>query len=234
MKTAILSDAHGNWPALRSVLAEIDRLACDRIISLGDVTGYYAQPAQCLDALVQRDAIQLLGNHDGYLVAGTACDRSPTVARLIAHQRREINGARLERLRSFQPRFAEGGISCVHGSWRDPLDEYLYRIAATDLPDGHRYYFAGHTHVQHLAAFPTKTFCNPGAVGQPRDGDPRAAFAVLDEAGITLHRVAYDIEETARAMRAAGYDEPRLWENLFIGAQIGGRLDQITTVPATP
>jgi len=122
VKTAILSDAHGNWPALRKVLAEIERLGCDRIISLGDVTGYYAQPAQCLDALVEREAIQMLGNHDVYLVKGTACDHSKTVANLIIHQRKEIYGARLEILKTFKPRHTECALSCVHGSWRNPVD----------------------------------------------------------------------------------------------------------------
>lgn len=230
MKTAILSDAHGNFPALCAVLAEIDRLGCQRIISLGDVTGYYAEPAQCLDALIARDAIQLLGNHDRYLTTGSACERSKLVSSLILHQRREIYGPRLEFLKTLSPQYAEPAMSCVHGSWTDPVDHYLYHIAEADLPGAHRYYFAGHTHVQHLVDFGNKAFCNPGAVGQPRDGDPRAAFAVISEAGITLHRVAYDIEATVAAMRRAGYDNPRLWENLFIGAQIGGRIDRIANI----
>lgn len=228
MKLAIISDAHGNYPALRSVLAEIDRLDCDRIISLGDVTGYYAQPAECLEALMARDVLQLLGNHDNYLVQGSSCDRSRTVAQLILHQRKEIKPHHMEVLRQMKPQHDEGEMRFVHGSWADPVDDYLYSLSPADLPGGQRFYFAGHTHVQHLAHFENKTFCNPGAVGQPRDGDPRAAFAVLQDGEITLHRVAYDIEETVRAMQRAGYEEARLWDNLFIGAQIGGRIDKIT------
>ena len=95
------------------------------------------------------------------------------------------------------------------------------------LPDGYRRFFCGHTHVQKLVDFGGKTFCNPGSVGQPRDGDPRAAFAVLDGERISLHRVAYDIDRTVAAMQAAGFHEEWLWKNLYIGAQIGGRVDDI-------
>ena len=229
MKLAILSDAHGNFPALRAVLEEIDHLGCDRIISLGDVTGYYAQPAQCLEALVERGALQLLGNHDNYLVQGSACERSHTVARLIIHQRKEIQPHHMAVLSAMKPQHDEGDLRCVHGSWVDPIDDYLYQVSPASLPGSQHFYFAGHTHVQHLARIGDKTFCNPGAVGQPRDGDPRAAFAVMENDQITLHRVAYDIHETAHAMQCAGFDEPRFWENLFLGAQIGGRIDKITT-----
>ena len=228
MRTAIISDIHGNYPALCAVLAEIDRLGCNRIISLGDATGYYAQPAQCIDALRSRKAVQLLGNHDRYLTTGTSCERSRLVAGLIEHQRREVNGERLDFLRGLPSRYDEPGLSCVHGSWRDNVDEYLYQISADIFPDGFRWFFAGHTHVQHLSSLEGKVFCNPGAVGQPRDGDPRAAFAVLDSQIVTLHRVVYDIGATVRAMQAAGYSESRLWENLYLGAQIGGRVDSIT------
>ncbi len=234
MNTAIVSDVHGNWPALRAVLDAIARLGCNRIISLGDVTGYYAQPALCLDALRERGTLQLLGNHDAYLVNSTSCERSKTIASLIPHQRSEVEGARLQFLSSLEPRHDEPTISCVHGSWDDPLDHYLYQVSEADLPGSYRYYFAGHTHVQHLADFGVKVFCNPGAVGQPRDGDPRASFIVLDDNGISLHRVAYDIEETKHAMLAAGFYDPRLWENLYLGTQIGGRIDRITTIHRQP
>lgn len=230
MKLAIISDVHGNYPALCAVLAEIDRLDCCRIISLGDVTGYYAQPAECLEALMDRNVLQLLGNHDNYLIQGSSCERSRTIAQLMLHQRKELKPHHIQVLRQMKPHYDEGEMRFVHGSWVDPLDEYLYRISPADLPGDQRFYFAGHTHVQHLAEFECKTFCNPGAVGQPRDGDPRAAFAVLHNSEITLHRVAYDIGETVRAMQRAGYEEARLWQNLSIGAQIGGRIDKITTI----
>ncbi|MBE7497023.1 MAG: metallophosphoesterase family protein [Verrucomicrobiaceae bacterium] len=234
MKIAIISDVHGNYPALSKVLEEIDRMGCERIISLGDVTGYYAEPAACLDALRKRQAVQLLGNHDWYLATGASCERSRLVASLIHHQRNQIQGERLEFLKSLGSRHDEGEMTFVHGSWKDNIDEYIYQVGPEMLPPGYTYCFAGHTHVQFLTQFGGQFFCNPGSVGQPRDGDARAAFATLDSGAITLHRVAYDIDATVHSMKKAGYDNPRLWESLYIGAQIGGRIDKISISPLTP
>lgn len=227
---AVISDIHGNFPALRAVLAEADRLGCTRVISLGDVTGYYAEPEKCIDLLVERGAVQLLGNHDGYLVEGTGCPRSRLVSSLLEHQVRVVRADQIERLAGLTSQYEEGDACFVHGGWEDPRDQYLYRVSPEKLSGPWRFYFSGHTHVQVLADVGGKTYCNPGSVGQPRDGDPRAAFAVFDGIRIDLHRVAYDIDETAAAMRHAGYDEPRLWENLYIGAQIGGRIDKVEII----
>lgn len=234
MKIAVISDVHGNYPALLQVLKEIDRLGCDRIISLGDVTGYYAEPAACLDALRERGAVQLLGNHDWYLTTGSSCDRSRLVSSLIQHQRTQIHGERLEFLKSLASRHDEGDMTFVHGSWRDNVDEYIYQVGQETLPQGFTYCFAGHTHVQFMTQIGCQFFCNPGSVGQPRDGDARAAFAMLDSGVINLHRVTYDIDATVSSMKRAGYDNPRLWESLYIGAQIGGRIDKISTTPTIP
>ncbi|WP_342243478.1 metallophosphoesterase family protein [Pseudomonas sp. OTU5201] len=227
---AVISDVHGNFPALRAVLAEADRLGCSRVISLGDVTGYYAEPEKCIDLLVARGAIQLLGNHDGYLTEGTGCPRSRLVSSLLEHQARVVRADQLALLASLSSLYEEGDACFVHGGWEDPRDQYLYRVSEDKLTGDWRFYFSGHTHVQVLATLGTKTYCNPGSVGQPRDGDPRAAFAVFDGSEVRLQRVAYDVDETVQAMRRAGYDEPRLWENLYIGAQIGGRVDKVEII----
>lgn len=228
MKIAVISDVHGNLPALSAVLSEIDRIGCGRIVSLGDVSGYYAEPADCLDELVSRGATQLLGNHDNYLVQGGSCDRSKLVSELIIHQRKEMSPRHLGVLREMTSQVDEEDRRYVHGSWENPVDGYLYRVTLEDLPGPQKFFFAGHTHVQFLGTIGEKTFCNPGSVGQPRDGDPRAAFAVCDGGSVSLHRVEYDIEKTILAMRRVGYTAPYLWENLRIGAQIGGRIDRIT------
>jgi len=223
----VVSDIHGNLPALRAVLKSIDALGCDRLISLGDVTGYYAEPGRCIDLLRQRDAIQLLGNHDEYLVSGSGCPRSKMVSELLKHQRKAVTDEQISFMSTLNPRFDEGEYSFVHGGWDNPLDQYLYRISADTLPDGWSCYFSGHTHVQILAEFEGKTYCNPGSVGQPRDGDSRAAFATLNGGGINLHRVEYDIDESVHAMKQAGFIEEKLWLNLYDGAQIGGRIDKV-------
>jgi predicted phosphodiesterase len=224
---AIVSDIHGNLPALRAVLDAAGRLGCDRFISLGDVTGYYAEPGKCIDLLIERGATQLLGNHDSYLVTGAGCPRSRIVNQLLQHQRRAVTPEQVRFLSTLKPRHDENGNSFVHGGWSDPLDQYLYEVSGSSFPDAGERFFSGHTHVQILATVDGKTYCNPGSVGQPRDGDPRAAFATLEDRDIVLHRVEYDIDETVRAMREAGFEEPRLWENLYVGTQIGGRLDKV-------
>jgi len=231
---AILSDVHGNLPALEAVLDKIDELGCQRIISLGDVTGYYAQPSECIDLLIDRKAIQLLGNHDKYLVDGSGCPRSRTVSTLLQYQERAVTRAQVEFLAGLESRYDEGSASFVHGGWRDPTDQYIYRVKEELFPEGFAFFFSGHTHVQSRVQLANdRVFCNPGSVGQPRDGDPRAAFAVFSGDDIELHRVDYDIDRTAQAMRDAGYTESRLWMNLYDGAQIGGRVDKITVVDDT-
>jgi predicted phosphodiesterase len=223
---AIVADIHGNLPALRAVIARAESKGCTGIISLGDVTGYYAQPGECIDALRKRNARSILGNHDQYLTTGKSCPRSKTVAGLIDYQRSAVTPDQLAYLAALPLSVHEDGNWFVHGGWHDAVDEYLYRISGPCFPGDTGNYFSGHTHVQVLARFSNKTYCNPGSVGQPRDGDPRAAFAVVNGSEIALERVEYDIDETAYAMKIAGFPR-RLYECLYSGAQIGGRIDKV-------
>jgi diadenosine tetraphosphatase ApaH/serine/threonine PP2A family protein phosphatase len=115
------------------------------------------------------------------------------------------------------------GVSMVHGGWRDPLDEYVEASEEYfSVLEGTRF-ASGHTHVQGIWPFTEKVYCNPGSVGQPRDGDPRAAFAVWADEKPVLHRVAYDIGAMCRLMAEAGF-EPYFSENLYRGTRIGGGL----------
>jgi predicted phosphodiesterase len=231
---AVVSDIHGNLPALEAVLERIDELGCQQIISLGDITGYYAQPSECIDLLLEREAIQLLGNHDKYLVDGDGCPRSRMVSGLLKHQERAVTTAQIDYLSRLESRHDKDNASFVHGGWRDPTDQYIYRVREDLFPTGFQFFFSGHTHVQcRISLANDRIFCNPGSVGQPRDGDPRAAFAVFSGDSVELHRVRYDIDKTAKAMQDAGYTEARLWMNLYEGAQIGGRVDKITVVDNT-
>jgi diadenosine tetraphosphatase ApaH/serine/threonine PP2A family protein phosphatase len=231
---AVVTDIHGNLPALQAVLDRIDELGCERIISLGDITGYYAQPAECIALLQDRDAIQLLGNHDKYLVDGSGCPRSRLVSELLKHQEKAVPAEQLAFLSTLESRYDEGNASFVHGGWRDPLDEYVYQIEPDRFPNDFEFFFSGHTHVQcKVPLGDDRVYCNPGSVGQPRDGDKRAAFAVFTGDDVELHRVDYDIDAAAQAMRDAGFDEERLWMNLYEGAQIGGRIDKITIMEST-
>ncbi len=223
---AILSDIHGNLPALQAVLDALPPLGCNRIISLGDVVGYYAQPGECIDLLNASGAINIMGNHDHYLVSGSNCPRSRLVSEMGEYQRRIVSPAQIEWLSKSRSTLTEGDNYFAHGSWQDPLDGYLYEISPSLLPAGARNLLTGHTHVQALLEFGDRRFCNPGSVGQPRDGDPRAAFASLHGSDIHLHRVEYDTDQTAFAMKAAGFSS-HYYENLYSGAQIGGRIDKV-------
>lgn len=222
----ILSDIHGNLPALRAVFAEAKRLGCRRFLSLGDVVGYYAQPGECIDMLRAHDVVNIMGNHDHYMVEGLGCPRSRMVSDIMQFQRCIVTADQVDWLAQSLPSLREGDIQFVHGGPEDPLDQYLYRVSPAMLPADVRGLFSGHTHVQVLADFDGRFYCNPGAVGQPRDGDARAAFAVLDAGEVSLHRVAYDIDETAAVMKTAGFPA-HYAECLRIGAQIGGRIDRV-------
>lgn len=225
MKLALISDVHGNLPALESVLSEIERYGVDQIVSLGDVTGYYSQPNECINLLKERKAIQLLGNHDQYLISGQGCPRSRVVSNLLSHQEKDISKKNMDYLSNLIPNINIENISFVHGGWDDNLEEYLYEITLQKLLGDYKFYFSGHTHVQFMKVYDEKVYCNPGAVGQPRDGDPRSAFCIFDGSNVALHRIGYDIDKTAKAMQLAGFKDAKLWENLYIGSQIGGRID---------
>jgi predicted phosphodiesterase len=224
---AVISDIHGNLPALTAVLEKIDALGCETIVSLGDVVGYYAQPGECIDLLRERHIVNILGNHDHYIVSGEGCPRSKLVSDITEYQRGIVSAEQVGWLAGSRPYMIDGSTCFMHGGWQDPVDQYLYAIKEADFPPDAQTFFAGHTHVQALLDVNGRTFCNPGAVGQPRDGDPRAAFAVFENGHIELRRVDYDIDETAFHMKQAGFPA-KYYENLYIGAQIGGRIDRIT------
>lgn len=227
---AILSDIHGNYPALKAVLDDVDKIGCERIISLGDVAGYYCMVNECISALRARNVLSLMGNHDDYLVSGTTCPRSRSATRCIEFQRQVISPDNRNWLASSISTLEFDDVSMVHAGWKDPLDEYLHTISETYFEGlTARNYFSGHTHVQVLATLGNKIYCNPGSVGQPRDGDPRAGYALFDCGEVILRRVDYDIDVIADEMKLVGF-EPYFYENLYMGSRIGGDITEITIV----
>jgi len=231
----LISDIHGNAAALRAVLTELSHLGADEVLCLGDVAGYGPQVNECCEIIRQRGIPTLIGNHDYYLAFDAPCPRSTAANLCLEHQRRVIEPDHKAWL-GRNPRFHDlpPDIRMVHAGWNDPLEEYLTHLQPAYFAglDGRRF-FSGHTHVQGLWQVGAKTYCNPGSVGQPRDGDPRAAFAVIDGEKVGLFRVAYDIDEVADAARAQGYEE-RLFTNLYDGTRIGGQITTVTVVAVTP
>lgn len=204
---AIISDIHGNFVALSKVLEMIDQLGVTEIYCLGDVVGYYSQVNECCEELRRRKVKCVMGNHDWYMAAGVNCERSRSVNDCLEYQRSIISKENLEWVRSFKPIIVANGLNMVHGGWNNPIDEYLNiaDLAYFDNVDG-VFFASGHTHIQGVYEYGQKMYCNPGSVGQPRDGDNRAAFATFDGNKFNLYRVDYDYEEVGKLMEKAGFN----------------------------
>lgn len=222
----IISDIHGNHFALSAVLSRLNEMGVSEIICLGDVGGYYCQINECCDSLRSRNIFSLMGNHDWYLAVGEDCPRSNSANACLDYQRRVISQTNLDWLASLPNEAHRHGINIVHGGWRDPIDEYLRpsKDYFSEIPGN--YFASGHTHVQCIWSGDGKSYCNPGSVGQPRDGDPRAAFATWDGSSFFLHRTEYDIPGMQREMAAAGFT-PYFYENLARGTRIGGKISKL-------
>jgi predicted phosphodiesterase len=224
----LISDIHGNAVALRAVLAELDAMGATEVLCLGDVAGYGPQINECCDLLTERGIPTLMGNHDYYIAFDQPCPRSRSANLCLEYQRSVITPAHKAWLGSHPSHLdTYPGARFAHGGWRDPMDEYMYQLRASYFRELEGELFvSGHTHVQGLWSVGDKTYCNPGSVGQPRDGDARAAFAVLQDGAITLFRTPYDIDEIAEASREAGYDE-RAYMNLYAGTRVGGAISHV-------
>ncbi|WP_309640371.1 metallophosphoesterase family protein [Flavobacterium sp.] len=206
-KIGIISDIHGNYEALKTILAELDAMNVTEIYCLGDVVGYYSQVNECCDELRKRNIPCLMGNHDWYMASGGFCPRSKSVNDCLVYQRKVITQENIDWLRTFEVQRFVGSIHMVHGGWADPIDEYLVEPNAEYFSkiEG-KIFVSGHTHFQSLHTFGDKVYCNPGSVGMPRDNDPRAAFATFD-GEFTLHRIEYNMQVVFDLMDQAGFND---------------------------
>ena len=221
---AFIADVHGNYPALKAVIDEIHAQGCEKIFSLGDVAGYYCMINECADLLRRHNITNIMGNHDYYITHGTGCPRSTSANDCLAYQEKIILPEHLDWLRASPRQLLYEDINMVHGGWYDTLDEYMVNIPSDYFsPFEGNFFMSGHTHTQCLRTFQDKQYCNPGSVGQPRDGNPQAAYALLENGVIHLKRTPYDIDVIANKMKEAGFSE-YYYENLYQGAAIGGRI----------
>jgi len=245
MKTAVISDIHANLPALETVLAAVDQAGVEEIWCLGDAVGYGASPNECLELLAERCDLLLLGNHD--LAAMGEIDIStfsPSAAEAALWTREQLNPRSIETLGGLEGQSSarREEIGLYHASPRDPVWEYVIDLElAEDCLDvqAERVCLIGHSHIalyftrvdelsritSELAPEGTvknvaagQWLLNPGSVGQPRDGDPRAAWMELDTGSMTAtyHRNAYPIEPAAEAIGEAGLP-PHLADRLRLG-----------------
>jgi len=207
MATAFISDIHGNHEALQAVLARIDSMGITSIVCAGDVAGYYSEVNSCCDTIRDRSIPTVMGNHDWYLGGGGQCLRSLSVNDCLHYQRNIITKDNLAWLRQLPLQLETDGVRVVHGGWSDPLDEYLKPSAEYFAALEGSHFLSGHTHLPCVHHYGNKVYCNPGSVGQPRDGDPRAAFAVFDGTDFKIHRVEYDFRKVFALMDAAGFND---------------------------
>ena len=232
MRVAIVSDIHSNLHALEAVLAAIDAEAPDELWCLGDLVGYGSRPNECCAVIAERADVCLAGNHD-LAVRGTIdlAEFGGEAAVAAGWTRTVLEPQAQALLARLEPKGAAHGVALYHGSARDPIWEYVLddeaALATLELA-GSPLVLVGHSHIALLvvqsdeeltggvAAAGTelevggvRALLNPGSVGQPRDGDPRSAYLLLDlEAQrAAFRRVEYDIEQTQREMREAGLPE---------------------------
>ncbi len=202
---ALISDIHGNYTALKAVLEVIDSLSIDEVYCLGDVVGYYTQINECCNEIRKRNIKSVIGNHDWYMIAGSFCPRSNSVNDCLKYQKQIITEENLAWLKTLPVFMTVGNLSLLHGGWGDPIDEYVEPSEEYFSKVDGRYFASGHTHRQIVKQFREKIYCNPGSVGQPRDNDPRAAFAIFDGEDFHLRRVEYDVDEVGMLMERAGF-----------------------------
>jgi predicted phosphodiesterase len=239
MRIAVLSDIHANLPALDAVLAALGPV--DAVWHLGDVVGYGPHPNEVVARLRELGAVGVRGNHDAAALGALDVEWfNPDGRRAIEWTARRISPETRAWLAGLPERAELGEMTLVHGSPRNPTWEYVTtasdaraNLAAFATP----YCLYGHTHLpaawreddgrveplgpSHGSVLPLdgrRLLLNPGSVGQPRDGDPRASAAILDTEArrVTWHRVAYPIATTQAAMRAAALP-PRLVARLGHG-----------------
>jgi diadenosine tetraphosphatase ApaH/serine/threonine PP2A family protein phosphatase len=228
MRVAVISDVHANRHALDAVLSAVDGETVDAIWCLGDTVGYGPQPNECCDLLRERADLCLIGNHDLVALGElTVTDFNDEAAAAAIWTSEQLTAESESFLRSLKPSAEVDGVSLFHASARDPVWEYVLTEEAaratfelTSAP----LVLVGHSHVALALTLADdrvaggvapdgdelrldgRRLLNPGSVGQPRDGDPRAAWLLLDlDRGIaTFRRVSYSIEKTQAEMREAG------------------------------
>jgi putative phosphoesterase len=207
MRILLLADIHANWPALQAITEPHDVCVC-----LGDLVDYALDPAPCIDWVRRNSHYTVRGNHDhgvaqdirvsarnGYKYL-SGVTRMLTRERLGDDDRRFLSHLPVTRMATLD----DTRFLFVHATPRDPLDEYApadpefweRRLADVDAD----VVCVGHTHQPYVLEVGDKLVINPGSVGQPRDGDPRAAYAVIEDNHVELKRVDYPVEDTVRGI----------------------------------
>ena len=247
MRRAVISDIHGNLEALETVLEDIREQDCDQIICLGDIIGYGPAPKECVDLAKTFDAC-ILGNHD--LAAlfdpegfSNAAEQAIVWTRkqMESGDTKEACYERLSFLANMPRTRREGNLMFVHGSVRNPINEYVFPEDIYNKRKMEKLFsmvqkvcFQGHTHVPGVftseMAFlrpedidfryqisSEKAMINVGSVGQPRDGDWRSCYVIIEEPWVYFRRVEYNVDVTAKLIHDIPDLDPFLGDRLREG-----------------
>jgi predicted phosphodiesterase len=240
MRYAVLSDVHANLEALQAVLQDVDLKRIQNLLFLGDAVGYGPNPNECVELLIERCKILLAGNHDWGVLGRTDIAYFNEYARTAIEWTKEVltkkNFKNLQSL-PIQEKIEKEDMLLVHSTLREP-QEWHYLLTLWDAEINFNYFnnkycFLGHSHypfiIERLPSGELVTYkdeapkgqteryiVNVGSVGQPRDGDPRASYAIVDDEKMEIVRVPYDIEAVQKKMRKAGLPS-LLIERLSVG-----------------
>jgi predicted phosphodiesterase len=241
MRIAVLSDIHANLAALQAVTADLPEV--DQVWVLGDIVGYGPQPNEVIAALQELGARSVLGNHDGAAIGTVdAAYFNPDARAAIEWTAGVVDANARAYIATLPEVRRDGDLTAVHGSPRDPIWEYITGPGIAEANLGSfdtRLCLFGHTHLpmvfravdggmdavmglpdERIALGDTRALLNPGSVGQPRDGLPDAAYAILETGDaadtVEFRRVRYDIDATQRLMQERGLP-PRLADRLRYG-----------------
>jgi diadenosine tetraphosphatase ApaH/serine/threonine PP2A family protein phosphatase len=233
MRFAILADIHSNLAAFEAALSDADsRGGFDKIWCLGDVVGYGPEPNECIKRLSQFEHVCIAGNHDWAAIGKMdTSEFNPVAAAAAQWTGEQLTAEDKDYLQNLPLTLRENGFTLAHGSPREPIWEYLLSTEAAQ--DNFAYFetaycLVGHSHVPlifelvadkavyrefretNLKLKEKRMIINPGGVGQPRDGDPRASYAIYDSEAQTVrhYRVEYDIPATQKKMAEQGLPAP--------------------------
>jgi len=212
MRIALISDVHANVVALRAVLEDVDGRGVDAVLCAGDVVGYYPFPMETVSLFRQRGIVSIQGNHDRAVISASCLNLNSMASSAVAWTVNNIDPAAFLYLRSL-PRsilIERDGvrIAIYHGApfddehyvFESEADESLLRMAGCDL------LVLGHTHIPFIRKHLAGMIVNPGSVGQPRDGDPDACYAIYDteKRRAVYLRVPYNIDEVVERTLSVG------------------------------
>ncbi|HIP58453.1 MAG TPA: metallophosphoesterase [Archaeoglobus profundus] len=221
MKIGLISDVHGNLIALEKVLDKLNH--CDKIYCAGDIVGYYPFPNEVIEVFIKNNIESVMGNHDYAVITNDFSGFNPYAKEAGVWTRRRLKKEYLDWLSKLPLKIKTKWFNIYHGVPADDLTAIeIYLYPGDPMIDGFlrilkKNVIVGHTHIQFVRELEGVMFINPGSVGQPRDGDPRAAYAIFDTETnkVELYRVKYNIDEVCDAVHREGLPDflcSRLYE----------------------